>query len=261
MNVQSGTKFSEVAVAQIMQELGGPADLQLFGRLFAEGLDPRVVTQDSVPDLIRQSFDFSQSRPSGRHTISVRQTDSLGGDGEQRTLIEIANDDMPFLVDSILGELRERGHTVYLILHPILKVERSAAGNRDRVLGTGDNHWGDGQQESHILVVVEPMTDDAELSLQDGLDAVLAQVRLAVRDWRAILKRFGEALGELEHSPSHIAPGTLNDSLEFCQWLIVGNSLSSACVSINLSAVRRLAIWNRLLTVALVFCAIRRCAF
>ena len=42
--------------------------------------------------------------------------------------IEILNDDMPFLVDSVLGELQARGLAVRLLLHPIFKTQRDKAG-------------------------------------------------------------------------------------------------------------------------------------
>ena len=37
------------------------------------------------------------------------------------TVVEILNDDMPFLVDSVMGELQARGLAVRLLLHPIFK--------------------------------------------------------------------------------------------------------------------------------------------
>ena len=44
------------------------------------------------------------------------------------TIVEIANDNMPFLVDSTLGELTERALDIRLVLHPIVTVARDAAG-------------------------------------------------------------------------------------------------------------------------------------
>ena len=40
------------------------------------------------------------------------------------TVIEIVNDDMPFLVDSVMGELAERRLEVRLVAHPVLGVAR-----------------------------------------------------------------------------------------------------------------------------------------
>src|SRR5215831_6570586 len=44
------------------------------------------------------------------------------------TVIEIVNDDMPFLVDSVTMELNRQGYTLHLLNHPILAVKRDAEG-------------------------------------------------------------------------------------------------------------------------------------
>ncbi len=46
----------------------------------------------------------------------------------QRTIVEIVNDDMPFLVDSVTSELHRQGLTVHLVIHPVLPILRDAAG-------------------------------------------------------------------------------------------------------------------------------------
>ena len=43
-------------------------------------------------------------------------------------MLEILNDDMPFLVDSVLGELGERAADIRLLVHPVFSVERDQAG-------------------------------------------------------------------------------------------------------------------------------------
>src|SRR5271157_4924816 len=44
------------------------------------------------------------------------------------SVIEIVNDDMPFLLDSVLSELAERGIAVRFVVHPVFAVTRDAAG-------------------------------------------------------------------------------------------------------------------------------------
>ncbi len=45
------------------------------------------------------------------------------------TIIDVVNDDMPFLVDSISLALTERALTLHLLAHPIFAVTRDRAGN------------------------------------------------------------------------------------------------------------------------------------
>src|SRR5690606_22527170 len=51
------------------------------------------------------------------------------------TIVQLVNDDMPFLVDSVTMALSSSGHGIHLTIHPIMKVRRSAKG---RLLGLGD---------------------------------------------------------------------------------------------------------------------------
>ena len=48
------------------------------------------------------------------------------------TVIEIANDDMPFLVDSVMGELAEHRLAVRLVAHPVLRREAARAASWSR---------------------------------------------------------------------------------------------------------------------------------
>ncbi len=45
------------------------------------------------------------------------------------TIIDVVNDDMPFLVDSINLALTERALTLHFLAHPIFAVSRDRAGN------------------------------------------------------------------------------------------------------------------------------------
>ena len=44
------------------------------------------------------------------------------------TIVELVNDDMPFLVDSVTAELARREIGLHVLIHPVLKVERDAKG-------------------------------------------------------------------------------------------------------------------------------------
>ena len=48
------------------------------------------------------------------------------------TVIEIVNDDMPFLVDSITMEVNRQGLTMHLIVHPVMKIRRDG---QHRIVG------------------------------------------------------------------------------------------------------------------------------
>ena len=51
------------------------------------------------------------------------------------TIVEIVNDDMPFLVDSVTMEVNRHGLTLHLIIHPIVTVQRGTDGTLARRRG------------------------------------------------------------------------------------------------------------------------------
>ncbi len=50
------------------------------------------------------------------------------------TVVEIVNDDMPFLVDSVTAELSRQGRGIHLVIHPTFSVRRDDEGNLLEVL-------------------------------------------------------------------------------------------------------------------------------
>ena len=99
------------------------------------------------------------------------------------TVIEIVNDDMPFLVDSITMEVNRQGLTLHLIVHPVLKLRRDAQSRMTGIARERDE--AEGRFESLIHVEVDRRTAPAQLeALQDGLERILGDVRAAVQDWK-----------------------------------------------------------------------------
>ncbi|MCL4767117.1 MAG: NAD-glutamate dehydrogenase [Hyphomicrobiaceae bacterium] len=209
----------------IEPHLDASADLRVYCSLLF-GEEPDGLAQyepEALAGIARSSFAFAETKPRGRHKIRRHAVTLETASGSQPfTLVEIVNDDMPFLVDSIIGELQARGISALLVLHPILKVRRSGQGGLKRILGPGDSNWGDGTQESWIVLLLDAMTPAAADSLTETLSSVLDDVRVAVTDWQTMTARFDRAIHTLETSPPPIAPGLLSESLAFCRWLVDG---------------------------------------
>src|SRR5215467_15308886 len=90
------------------------------------------------------------------------------------SIVEILNDDMPFLVDSVMAELTEQGFDPHLVLHPRFDVEREATGRLVAIPGTNP------RRESLIQVHVDRIDDeDVRTALVIALDNVLTDVRRA----------------------------------------------------------------------------------
>ena len=102
---------------------------QLYGRSVPEDLVRYGA--DDLSALAEHAYEFMSAREPG--TPKVRcETVPLTDSGERKSvsLIEIVNDDMPFLVDSVMGEIAERRLDVRLVTHPIFSVYSSRADRR-----------------------------------------------------------------------------------------------------------------------------------
>ena len=136
-------------------------------------------------------------------------------------VLEILNDDMPFLVDSVLGELNERGLDIRLLVHPVFTVERDEAGNLIAFKGT---HKGDGARESFIHIHIEGMEDAAQRAeIVHALEEVLADVRVCVQDWRPMLARVNEITAELKANPPPLPADEIAEAIQFLQWVAADN--------------------------------------
>ena len=145
------------------------------------------------------------------------------------TVIEIVNDDMPFLVDSITMEVNRQGLTMHLIVHPVLKVRRDA---EHRLVGLArERDETEGRFESLMHVEVDRRTDPKRLAeLHDGLARILADVRAAVDDWQAMRQAVIDTAAQLRQSGSQLTrrtpntpPEDLAEDLAFLDWLADGN--------------------------------------
>ncbi|HET9581125.1 MAG TPA: NAD-glutamate dehydrogenase [Usitatibacter sp.] len=138
------------------------------------------------------------------------------GWSSSHTVIEIINDDMPFLVDSVTMEVNRQGYTIHLFNHPVYATQRGADGEL-RSLAAGGH---DGRPESWIHVEVDREVDPAHLdALGGGILAALADVRAAVHDWKPMRERMAGIVAELERAPHGIDPAETAEIRAFLAWV------------------------------------------
>ncbi|PWB60757.1 MAG: NAD-glutamate dehydrogenase [Betaproteobacteria bacterium] len=136
------------------------------------------------------------------------------------TVIEIVNDDMPFLVDSVTMELNRQGHTLHLLVHPLAKTVRDREGELASFAPAGR----DGARESLIHVEVDRESDPARLqALAQGLTAVLADVRAAVEDWKPMREAMQAIVGEIAKPPRGLDAADAEETRAFLAWALDEN--------------------------------------
>ncbi|HXS51584.1 MAG TPA: NAD-glutamate dehydrogenase [Usitatibacter sp.] len=131
------------------------------------------------------------------------------------TVIEMVNDDMPFLVDSVTMEVNRQGCTLHLLNHPLFSTRRDAQG---RLLAFGPP-GAEERQESLIHVEVDREIDPGRLeALGAGLVSVLGDVRAAWEDWNAMRARMDAIAAELAAPPVFLAGEETAEVAAFLAW-------------------------------------------
>lgn len=200
---------------------------ELFTRLLlssSDGTDLAEFSTESLSGNTDAAFEFIASKPKSAHKVRTRQT-TLGqrGAAKSTTVVEVLNDDMPFLVDSVMAEIQSRGISARLVLHPIFKTRRDAAGALTAIVGPGDRAWSDGSQESYISVHVDALPAQAAEDLVASLSRILDGVRVVVEDWQPMRARLRQASQVLEASPPGIPKAQLAEAVAFLKWLDGGH--------------------------------------
>ncbi len=158
---------------------------------------------------------FMRDRRPGETLIRVFQPDlEEHGWESSHSILEIDNDDMPFLVDSVAMTLAGQGITVHRLLHPILTLRRDDGG-RLLDIALPDEMPPDGHAESVMHIQIDRQDPAAMPKVAASVAAVLADVRAAVADWRAMRERLRAAADEVADLPGDEAP----DVTAFLNWL------------------------------------------
>jgi glutamate dehydrogenase len=221
------------AAAVAANRLGAPRAQAVQGFLiqFYSHVPPSDVLNRRAEDLYGAAvslWQFAQSRPPGRPKLRVInprvETDGWRAPG---TVIEIVNDDMPFLVDSVTAALNGEGLAVHLVIHPILHVARDGDGKLETLLQSCAH---EGVRESVMHVEISEVSDPPRLEmLARRIEAVLEDVRAAVQDWRKMLARADDLRRGLAEAPPPVSAEELAETLDFLAWLADDNFTFLGC--------------------------------
>lgn len=210
------------AIAVLAAE-GVPA---LFAGALLNGAAPEdvaLLSRDALVRLTRAAYAHLRSRPRGHHDIRVYNPDWEGAPAI--TVIETVNDDMSFLFDSVAGELADRGLDLRLTSHPILAVQRDAAGTLEEL--EGDLHSAKGRSLPHESVIhlhIAQLESDAALAdLKAALDRTLADVRACNMDFLAMRDEVRALAKACRVANVPYSQAERNEAAEFIEWLAGNN--------------------------------------
>jgi glutamate dehydrogenase len=147
------------------------------------------------------------------------------GRRRELTVIEVVNDDMPFLLDSTLAEIADQGYEPRLVAHPILAVKRDDAGHIVELLGEATGgRTKTVRRESLIHIHIDRIDDPAARTrLVQGLARVYADVAVAVEDWPKMRSRLIEVIKDYRANPPPLPVDETEEALAFLDWIVNDN--------------------------------------
>ncbi len=178
----------------------------------------------TLATMVSNQLEFLKVRLPGQTLIRIFNPD-MENDGweSQHTIIEMVNDDMPFLVDTATLTLSELKLGVHLIIHPVIRFERDEQGHLTAIYQKKREADGkmQGQAESVMQFQVDRKTRPEDLEkIERRLKAAFYDVRMAASDWRAMENKAQDAVSKMPDWAPWVDEKLMWESREFMKWLI-----------------------------------------
>jgi len=178
-----------------------------------QGRDEKIMARIALDQL-----QFAARRRKSQAMVRVfNATEKEHGYTSAFTFVEMVNDDMPFIVDSVSAAIIQRKLAVHITVHPIISVKRDSKGQLVDVTSPDND---DAHSESFVRIAIDRETGKEELrKLKETVTGVLRDVRLAVRDWGKMIQRMRETSDLLENGPIGVDPLLRAESQGLLNWL------------------------------------------
>ncbi|HEX2492515.1 MAG TPA: hypothetical protein VHK24_01980, partial [Steroidobacter sp.] len=163
---------------------------------------------------------FSAIRRSRRPLVRVYNSDDIRENWSSAyTIVEIAFDDMPFLVDSLGMVLTQAGLPIHLMVHPVLAVRRDRAG-RLTALANANGGAAGVRRESWQHIYTDRIGDPARRrELERKIHSTLQDVQAAVSDWPQMRQRALDVAQSIEDGAPPISAGEIREVKALLEWM------------------------------------------
>jgi glutamate dehydrogenase len=192
-----------------------------FARLFLQRVPSDELAgrhADAWAGLICDLLGYMRQRRADQPKVRVFNPEAgQHGWDSTHTVVQIVNDDMPFLVDSVGMVIAQADAVVHSIIHPVVAVERDPGGH---VLAIHAASAGKGRRESLIHLEIDRQAEPQDLSrLAHAIESALVDVRLCVSDWRPMREKMLAIAAELPQRGLPVDADAIAEARAFLDWL------------------------------------------
>ena len=192
----------------------GQAEAVAFAADFYKRMEADEFPHHSVEEwaaLAGDTLEFARSRKAGKANVRVfNPTAKANGWESPHTVVQIVNDDMPFLVDTVTMALAEQGVGVHVLGHPVIRFGRDKSGKLVKV--------GEGDIESVMLLEIDRQSVEAMADIEQGIIRALEEVRAIVRDWQPMRDKALAVADDLGTRLLPVDDASRSEAQEFLRW-------------------------------------------
>jgi glutamate dehydrogenase len=221
-DVRQGIVDSIVAARVSSRAVSDNKHLKRYLRQYFEDVPYEDIAGRSEEIMARiavEHLEFGAARRRGQALLRIyNTTEKTHGYTSMFTFVEMVNDDMPFLVNSVLAAINRHGLAVQMTVHPIISVRRDGKG---KLTGIADADDDEAIRESYIRFAITRETDERALrKLRQEINKVLSDVRVAVRDWGEMRAAMRESRDMLANGPKGADPLLRTESQALLDWMV-----------------------------------------
>ncbi len=209
-------------VVALAKKHSAAAELETFLQQYYADIAEEDILTHTPEDLYGAAlshWEFGAKRLPGETKVRVFNPGAKKeGWKSPHTIIEMVNDDMPFLVDTTTMTLSRAGIGIHLTVHPMYQMKRDSRG---ALLSLHDSGKPEGlANESWMHIEVDRQAGAETLGkLETLLQGALRDVRATVNDFRAMRDKVGEITAAVHKHRSILGDAEVDEGVKFLEWL------------------------------------------
>lgn len=212
----SGKRDKRIDTARKIAEAAGDMSLDP-GLLFkhASKDDLEAYTPEMMALVAAHALSEIRGWDGGRPRVTIETLPGVTPGGTAVSVIAVTEHNMPFLYDSIMGEVTSTHRDMHLAVHPIL----IAPPGKPVTFFDPDQDSDPAHRVSHIQIHLSELAPAETRELVRRIGGVLDQVHQAVQDWPGMTALLDQAMHEMEAHDAGRRKPDQDEALAFLRWL------------------------------------------
>ncbi|QRM53618.1 NAD-glutamate dehydrogenase [Sinorhizobium sp. BG8] len=216
MSARSNTKREKLIEATALSakaQEGALSPEVLFSRASNDDLEaysPQMLEAAAV-HAFRELHEWTGTQP----RVTVTTLPDIAPQGAPVSVLAVTDRNMPFLYDSVMGEVTSTHRDIHLAIHPILVLQPGKA----PVLFSPDDSSDPAHRVSHIQIHIRELAPSEAALLAQRIEHVLTQVHLAVGDWQSMRDKLDAAVADIDRFGPVKRKAEKEEALAFLSWL------------------------------------------